>query len=191
VVLGALDVVSLPAAQARRILCVRKEEVYLPMKEYSMLCKILQTILVTMVPVGVATVWLDFLLLPIPWPLSWVICVVLLAVGIHIFVLSRREFVRSGQKLTPKAFDTSTLMTTGIYSSIRHPHNLASMLLNLAIAFGFRSTVGLVIAVASIPIGYWLTLTEEKLLIQQFGDRYREYKARVPMFVPKLRKRGQ
>ena len=161
------------------------------MKEYSMLCKILQTILVTMVPVGVATVWLDFLLLPIPWPLSWVICVVLLAVGIHIFVLSRREFVRSGQKLTPKAFDTSTLMTTGIYSSIRHPHNLASMLLNLAIAFGFRSTVGLVIAVASIPIGYWLTLTEEKLLIQQFGDRYREYKARVPMFVPKLRKRGQ
>jgi hypothetical protein len=34
----------------------------------------------------------DFLLLLIPWPLSWVICVVLLAVGIRIFVLSRREF---------------------------------------------------------------------------------------------------
>ena len=61
------------------------------------------------------------------------------------------------QKLTPKTFDTSTLM----------------------------------IAVACIPIGYWFTLTEEKLLIQQFGHRYREYKARVPMFAPKLRKRGQ
>jgi protein-S-isoprenylcysteine O-methyltransferase Ste14 len=48
-----------------------------------------------------------------------------------------------------------------------------------------------VIAAASIPIGYWFTLEEEKLLIQQFGDRYREYKAGVPMFVPKLRKRGQ
>jgi membrane protein YdbS with pleckstrin-like domain len=73
------------------------------MKEYAVLCKILQTILVMMVPVGVATVWFDFLLLPISWPLSWVICVVLLAVGIRIFVLSRREFDRSGQKLTPKA----------------------------------------------------------------------------------------
>jgi protein-S-isoprenylcysteine O-methyltransferase Ste14 len=151
----------------------------------------LQTILIMMVPVGVSTVWFDLLLLPIPWPLSWVICVVLLAVGIRIFVLSRREFAKSGQKLTPKASGTSTLMTSGIYSSIRHPHNLASMLLNLAIAFGFRSTVGLVIAAASIPIGYWFTLEEEKLLIQQFGDRYREYKAGVPMFVPKLRKRGQ
>ena len=174
------------AAQARRILCVRKEEVYLPMKEYSILCKVLQTILVMMVPVG-----LIFFYCPFRGPLSWVICVVLLAVGIRIFVLSRREFDGSGQKLTPKAFGTSTLMTSGIYSSIRHPHNLASMLLNLAIAFGLRSTVGLVIAVASIPIGYWFTLEEEKLLMQQFGDRYREYKAGVPMFVPKLRKRAQ
>jgi len=33
-------------------------------------------------------------------------------------------------------------------------------------------------------------LEEEKLLIQQFGDRYREYKAKVPMFVPKPRRRG-
>jgi protein-S-isoprenylcysteine O-methyltransferase Ste14 len=82
-------------------------------------------------------------------------------------------------------------MTTGIYSSIRHPHNLASMLLNLAIALGFRSTVCLVIAAASIPIGYWFTLEEEKLLIQQFGNRYSKYKAGVPMFVPRLTERGQ
>jgi len=28
-------------------------------------------------------------------------------------------------------------------------------------------------------------------LIQQFGDGYREYKARVPMFIPKLRRKSQ
>jgi len=157
---------------------------------YSVLCKVLQAILIMMVPVGVATVWFDFLLLPIPWSLSWLASVVVLAVGICIFVLSKREFDRSGQKLTPKAYGTSRLMTSGIYSSIRHPHNLASMLLNLGIAFGFKSTIGLVIAVVGIIVGYWFTLEEEELLIQQFGDRYREYETKVPMFIPKPRKRG-
>jgi protein-S-isoprenylcysteine O-methyltransferase Ste14 len=159
-------------------------------KKYSALCKVLQTILVMMVPVGVATVWFDFLLLPIPWSLSCLISVAVLAVGIYIFVLSKREFDRSGQKLTPKAYGTSRLMTSGIYSSIRHPHNLANMLLNLGIALGFKSAIGLVIAIASIILGYWFTLEEEELLTQQFGDRYREYKAKVPMFIPKLGKRG-
>jgi protein-S-isoprenylcysteine O-methyltransferase Ste14 len=159
-------------------------------KEYSALCKVLQTMLIMIVPAGVATVWFDFLLLPIPWSLSWLISVVVLAVGIYIFVLSKREFDTSGQKLTPKAYGTSKLMTSGIYSSIRHPHNLASMLLNLGIAFGFKSAIGLVIAIASIIVGYWFTFEEEELLTQQFGDRYREYKAKVPMFIPKPRKRG-
>ncbi len=159
-------------------------------KKYSVLCKILQTILITMVPVGVVTVWFSFLLLPIPWWLSWLICTVILAVGIYIFALSKKEFDRSGQKLTPKAYGTSKLMTTGIYSLIRHPHNLASVLLNLGIAFGFKSTIGLILAVASIIVGYWFTLEEEKLLMQQFGDRYREYKAEVPMFIPKPRKKS-
>jgi protein-S-isoprenylcysteine O-methyltransferase Ste14 len=159
-------------------------------KKYSSLCKVLQTILIMMVPVGVATVWFDFLLLPIAWSLSWLISAAVLTVGIYIFVLSKREFDRSGQKLTPKAYGTSRLMTSGIYSSIRHPHNLANMLLNLGIAFCFKSAVGLVIAIASIMVGYWFTLEEEGLLTQQFGDRYRVYKARVPMFIPKPGKRG-
>jgi len=159
-------------------------------KKYYVLCKILQIISLIVAPVGVVTVWFDFLLLPISWWFSWLICVVLLALGIYIFALSRREFARSGQKLTPKAYGTSKLMASGIYSVIRHPHNLASVLIDLGIAFGFKSTIGLMIALASIIVGYWFTLEEEKLLMQQFGDRYREYKARVPMFVPRLRRRG-
>jgi protein-S-isoprenylcysteine O-methyltransferase Ste14 len=159
-------------------------------EKYSALCRLLHAISVTMVSVGVVTVWFDFLLLPILWWFSWLICVVLLAVGIYIFALSKKEFDRSGQRLTPRAYGTSKLMTSGIYSSIRHPHNLASVLLNLGIAFGFKSTIGLVLAVASVMVGYWFTLEEEKLLIRQFGDGYREYKTKVPMFVPKLRRRG-
>jgi protein-S-isoprenylcysteine O-methyltransferase Ste14 len=169
---------------------VGDEEVWALMeRKHSVLQKILQTMFVIMVPVGVATVWFGFLLLPIEWWLSWLICVVFLAVGTYIFALSRREFSRSGQKLVAEAHGTSKLITSGIYSLVRHPLTLASVLLELGIAFGFRSTVGLVIALASIILGYWFTLVEEKLLIQQFGDEYRRYRARVPMFVPKLRRR--
>jgi len=159
-------------------------------KSYSALSKLAWIMFVIMFPVGVVSVWLGFLLLPIAWWLSWLICVVLLAAGIYIFVLSKREFDRSGQKLTPRAYGTSKLMTSGIYSSVRHPHNLSSVLLNFGIAFLFRSTIGLLVAVASIIVTYWFTLEEEKLLIQQFGDEYREYKARAPMFIPKLARRG-
>jgi protein-S-isoprenylcysteine O-methyltransferase Ste14 len=159
-------------------------------KKYSVLWKVLTAILIIIVLVGVVTVWFDFLLLPIAWWLSWLISAAVLVVGIYTFVLSKREFDRSGQKLSPKAYGTSKLMTSGIYSSIRHPHNLASMLFNLGIAFGFKSAIGLVIAVAGIILGYWFTLEEEKLLVQQFGDTYREYTARVPMFIPQLRRTG-
>jgi membrane protein YdbS with pleckstrin-like domain len=76
-------------------------------EKYSALCKVLQAILILMVPVGVATVWFDFLLLPISWSLSCLICAVVLVVGIYIFVLSKGEFDRSGQKLTPKAVNTA------------------------------------------------------------------------------------
>jgi protein-S-isoprenylcysteine O-methyltransferase Ste14 len=169
---------------------VGRESCKIALEKYSALCRVLQTILIVMVPVSAITVSFDFLLLPIRWSLSWLISGVLLAVGIYVFVLSKREFDRSGQKLTPKAYGTSRLMTSGIYSSVRHPHNLANMLLSLGIAFGFKSAMGLVIAMTFIMLGYWFTLEEEELLIEQFGDRYREYKARVPMFVPRLRRTG-
>jgi protein-S-isoprenylcysteine O-methyltransferase Ste14 len=141
-----------------------------------------------MVPVGIISAWFRFLLLPIPWWLSWIVCIIIFTISFYILVLSKKEFDRSGQKLTPNAQGTSKLMTDGIYSIIRHPHNLASVFLIFGIAFMFKSIIGLIIALVFLGLGYWLTLEEEKLLIQQFGDKYLEYQVKVPMFIPKLKK---
>lgn len=135
------------------------------------------------IPVGVLTVWFGFLLLPIPWLVAWLVWGVIFALGIYVWLLSKREFDRSGQKLHSKT--GVTLITSGIYASIRHPHYLALMLICLSIALGFKSLVGLLIAIVNVIVGYWFTLEEEKELIRQFGDGYRKYKARVPMFIPK------
>ena len=158
-------------------------------KRYSALLTVFMVFFFMVIPVGVLTVWFGFLLLPIPWLVAWLVCGVIFALGIYVWVLSKREFDRSGQELHSKT--GVTLITSGIYTSIRHPHYLALMLLCLSIALGSKSLVGLLIAIVNVMVGYWFALEEEKELIQQFGDGYREYKARVPMFIPKLKRKSQ
>ena len=158
-------------------------------KRYSALGILFMIFFFMVIPVGVLTVWFGFLLLPIPWLVAWLVCGVIFALGIYVWVLSKREFDRSGQNLHSKT--GVTLITSGIYAPIRHPHYLALMLFSLSIAIGFKSLVSLLIAIVNVIVGYWFTLEEEKELIQQFGDGYREYKARVPMFIPKLRRKSQ
>ena len=158
-------------------------------KRYSALGTVFFVFFFMVIPVGVLAVWFGFLLLPIPWLVAWLVCGVIFALGICVWVLSKREFDRSGQNLHSKT--GVTLVTSGIYASIRHPHYLALMLVCLSIALGFRSLVSLLIAIVNVIVGYWFTLEEEKELIQQFGDGYSEYKSRVPMFIPKLRRKSQ
>ncbi len=158
-------------------------------KRYDVLGILFMVFFFMVIPVGILTVWFGFLLLPIPWLVAWLACGVTFALGICVWILSKREFDRSGQNLHSKT--GVTLVTSGIYASIRHPHYLALMLFCLSIALGFRSLVGLLIAVVNVIVGYQFALEEEKELIQQFGDGYREYKARVPMFIPKLRRKSQ
>ena len=158
-------------------------------KRYDVLGILFVMFFFMVIPVGVLTVWFGFLLLPIPWWVTWLACGVVFALGIYIFALSKREFDRSGQNLLSKT--GVTLITSGIYASIRHPHYLAHALLCLSFALGFRSLVGLLIALVNVIVGYWFALEEEKVLIQHFGDGYRKYKARVPMFIPKLRRKSQ
>jgi protein-S-isoprenylcysteine O-methyltransferase Ste14 len=158
-------------------------------KRYSALGIVFMVFFFMVIPVGVLTVWFGFLLLPIPWLIAWLVCGGIFALGVYVWVLSKREFDRSGQNLHAKT--GSTLITSGIYASIRHPHYLALMLVCLSVTLGFKSLVGLLIAVVDVIAIYWFALEEEKELIQQFGDGYREYKARVPMFIPKLKKKSQ
>jgi protein-S-isoprenylcysteine O-methyltransferase Ste14 len=158
-------------------------------KRYSALLAVFMLFFLMVIPVGVLTVWFGFLLLPIPWWVAWLVWGVIFALGIYVWVLSKREFDRSGQNLHSKT--GVTLVTSGVYASLRHPHYLALMLVCLSIALGFKSLVALLIAVVTVIVGYWFTLEEEKELIRQFGDGYREYKARVPMFIPKLRRKSQ
>ena len=120
-------------------------------------------------------------LLPMPQWLSYLSCALLAVLGISLLAL--------GLKACPLKIiggrDKSVLITKGVYSYIRHPICLSCMLLAFSAAIGFRSTVGLAIAILALIIAYMHASSEERELERRFGRIYYEYKARVGMFIPK------
>ena len=102
---------------------------------------------------------------------------ILLFVGIGLFIQGWRELYRARQQ--------ERLVTDGLYALVRHPQ-YAGLLIGL---FGegvvhwptiFSVTLFPVIVLAY----YFLARSEEKRVIKQFGDEYRVYQMRVPMFLP-------
>jgi len=77
------------------------------------------------------------------------------------------------------------LVTTGIYSHIRHPRYLAGMILMWAFALLSNYLVMYVVAVLTIPALYGVAVLEERELLQRFGARYRRYMLAVPRFIPR------
>jgi protein-S-isoprenylcysteine O-methyltransferase Ste14 len=79
-----------------------------------------------------------------------------------------------------------TLLTTGIYSVIRHPSYLGLLTNSLGWALAFRSGVGVVITALLLPVVLARIRAEEALLGSQFGAEYEAYRARTSRLVPGL-----
>lgn len=77
------------------------------------------------------------------------------------------------------------LRTDGILGRVRHPWYSAALLLLWTRTNGFD---GADLATSLVLSGYVLlgTLLEENKLLRTYGRRYREYQARVPMFLPRI-----
>ena len=86
-----------------------------------------------------------------------------------------------GQEPTP------ALVQTGLLGRIRHPLYLGTL---LAIWGGLvldpRLSHLLVDGILTIYVFIGIVLEERKLILQ-FGDTYRQYRRRVPMFLPRIR----
>jgi protein-S-isoprenylcysteine O-methyltransferase Ste14 len=75
---------------------------------------------------------------------------------------------------------TTELVDKGIYRIIRHPQYLGFMILSIGMAFYFQLDMTIAISVLTIVFLAFGIKEEEKLLVDQFGDEYQEYKKRVP-----------
>lgn len=77
-----------------------------------------------------------------------------------------------------------TLVTTGIYSTIRNPSYLGLLLGTLGWSLAFRSWAGVILTLVMIPPLVARMGSEERLLGAQFGAEYDIYRARTARLVP-------
>jgi len=123
----------------------------------------------------------SFLLLPAS--LSTLLGASLFVVGMVIHGLSHREH----RQAHAKAEEVEKLVTTGIYSKIRHPGYLGIILAYLGAALCFQNLLAIVIAVILAALHVLTAIKEEEYLLRRFGEEYRKYMMKVKWrFIPKV-----
>lgn len=110
--------------------------------------------------------------------ISMVLGYLLLFVGIGVFIQGWRELYRARQK--------NQLVTTGLYRFVRHPQYTGLFIGLFGEGVVHWPTIFSVAILPVIVFAYYLLArSEEKKVIAQFGDEYRVYMSRVPMFIPR------
>jgi protein-S-isoprenylcysteine O-methyltransferase Ste14 len=78
------------------------------------------------------------------------------------------------------------IVTTGVYSIVRHPQYFGGLLAHIGFSFLFSGMYSLFVTPLVIAVVYIISWKEEKELIKEFGQEYEDYKSRVPMLIPKF-----
>ena len=104
---------------------------------------------------------------------------VLLFIGIGIFIQGWRELYHARQK--------SQLVTTGMSRYVSHPQYTGLFLGLFGEGIVHWPTLFSVAIFPIIVLAYTLLArSEERKVLEQFGDEYRNYQASVPMFIPRI-----
>lgn len=116
--------------------------------------------------------------------ISMVIGYALLFVGIGLFAQGWREVYRAQKE--------KRLATGGLYSLVRHPQYTGLFIALFGEGVVHWPTVFSVALFPVIVLVYWLLArSEERRVLGEFGDEYRAYRRRVPMFIPRIGQWGQ
>jgi len=103
--------------------------------------------------------------------------------GVSMRIVARKtlgKYFSSGLK-TPQKHE---LIKHGIYRYIRHPAYLGSLMLSPGIPLFFSSLYGFVLMLGLIPCFLYRIKIEEKMLIEEFGDEYRNYMKETKKLIP-------
>lgn len=124
----------------------------------------------------------------LPLPLSIIVSVPFLAIGLFLVLWSILHFVKV--KGTPVPFNPPPiLVTTGPYAHVRNPMltGLFVLLFGLGVLFRSISFVSIFTPLFILLNVLELKEIEELELEKRLGREYVEYKKRVPMFVPRMK----
>jgi protein-S-isoprenylcysteine O-methyltransferase Ste14 len=108
---------------------------------------------------------------------GWALLILFLIIG----ALPRIEFKKKGEIEKGKSFlSTTKLVSTGIYSVIRHPYWLSWILLSLSLTLMSQHWLMVFLGILACSLIYGETYLLDKRLVQKFGADYSVYKKKVP-----------
>ena len=81
----------------------------------------------------------------------------------------------------------SELVTEGPYRYVRHPQYSGLFLVIIGLLIQWPTIITALMSPVLFYVYYRLARREETEVEAQFGDRYREYRTKTPMFIPSLR----
>lgn len=84
--------------------------------------------------------------------------------------------------------EAGTLVTSGFYCHLRNPLFLFGMI--FLWLFPYMTLSLLTFNILATIYFYVGALHEERSLLEEFGEKYREYRRKVPMFIPRLKCRS-
>ena len=102
-------------------------------------------------------------------------------------VFAGATLVADGWRSVHRAHRENRLVTKGTYALIRHPQYTGLFMIVFGEGIVHWPTIVSVAAFPIIIVAYTMLARKEELqMIESFGDEYREYQRRVPMFIPRL-----
>ena len=112
------------------------------------------------------------------------IAVILIVASVAMEIAAFNELGKQWS-LEARVLEGHKLVTTGIYSFVRHPIYTALLARLIATGLTFSHWITICIAVVVYLIGTRIrTVSEDRLLSRAFGKQFDEWKARVPSLLP-------
>lgn len=138
-----------------------------------------------LLPLYSVTSWFDFYHISLPLSLRWSGVVIALA-GVMLFCWAHQILGNNWTAVLARS-NEHELVRSGPYRVIRHPMYLAFF--TIGIGFGLISENYLIAALYVIPLTAMYSARvkrEETMLIEKFGDSYREYMKKTGRVFPRI-----
>lgn len=108
------------------------------------------------------------------------------AAGLLVLILAGYLSMAGMKTVFGEVREKPQVIRKGVFGIVRHPIYLAEILTYLGLLLISLSIVSAVIWVLAIIFLFIISRYEERLLLDFFGEEYREYMNEVPMWIPKL-----
>jgi protein-S-isoprenylcysteine O-methyltransferase Ste14 len=115
----------------------------------------------------------------VPWVFRLITALCVIILGIILVRLAEKA-------LFHEELESPTVIDTGILGHVQHPLYLGVLIIYLGFIIGTFSIASIVIFIFIALIYNKLATYEEKDLERIFGEKYLEYKNRVPKWIPRL-----